>query len=239
MRRLTLIFIALALVIAACSGDNTDSSPSTTEPGTASTLPTVNRPDRPITGALANQSLVRFDQCDSFLEYVIEHALERVGPYGLQGGGFGFPVPMPGVMFEGDVAIAMEESMAASDGAPVPAAAPAPDRVQGVDFSGTNVQEIGVDEPDIVKTDGNRIIALSEQTLFVVDVTGDGPTLLGKVSLQDVSVREIFLYEDRILALGSGYGPCTTAASASPLTVTTRRRSPRSSRSTSPTAIPS
>ena len=36
---------------------------------------------------------------------------------------------------------------------PSPRRHPAP--VQGVDFSGTNVQEAGVDEPDIVKTDGN------------------------------------------------------------------------------------
>ena len=204
MRRLALTFIALALVVGACTGDTTEGSPSTTEPTVATTRPTVNRPDGQITGVLASQSLIQFDQCDAFLDYVIEHALERVGPYGLQGGGFGFPVPM---FFEGDMAV---EEMA-GDGVPVPAAAPAadpaPGRVEGVDFSGTNVQEIGVDEPDIVKTDGNRIVALSQQTLVVVDVTGDNPKLLGKVSLQDVSVREIFLYGDRILALGSGYGP--------------------------------
>jgi len=208
MRRFILTFIALALVLAACTSSDEEpiSSPTTTEAG--ATQPTIVRPDRPTTGVLASQSLVPFDACDGFLEYVIEHALEQVGPYGLQGFNFGFPVAMPGVVFEGDVAFAVDEQASFDGAAPTPAAALAPDSAPraGVDFSGTNVQELGVDEPDIVKTDGNRIIALSEQTLFIIDVTGDNPKLLGKISLQDVSVRDLFLYEDRILALGGGYG---------------------------------
>ena len=43
------------------------------------------------------------------------------------------------------------------------------------DFSGTNMQEIGVDEPDILKTDGRRIFAVTDRTLRVIDVaSGDG-----------------------------------------------------------------
>ena len=37
------------------------------------------------------------------------------------------------------------------------------------DFSGTNVQEIGVDEPDVIKTDGRRIFAVTDRTLRVID----------------------------------------------------------------------
>jgi uncharacterized secreted protein with C-terminal beta-propeller domain len=202
MRRIALTFMSLALILSACTSDSSEPSP-TTAPVATSDGPTITRPNQPITGVLATQSLVQFDQCDAFLDYVIEHALELVGPYGLQGGGFGYPVPF----FEGDMVM---EMAAATDGAavPAPAAQPVPDAPrEGVDFSGTNVQEIGVDEPDIVKTDGNRIIALSEQTLFVVDVTGDNPELLGKISLQDVSVRDLFLFEDRVLAMGGGYAP--------------------------------
>ena len=43
---------------------------------------------------------------------------------------------------------------------------------QGVDFSGTNVQEEGVDEPDIVKTDGNTLFAVANGKLRAVDVGG-------------------------------------------------------------------
>ena len=37
------------------------------------------------------------------------------------------------------------------------------------DFSGTNTQELDVDEPDIVKTDGRRIFAVTDRTLRVID----------------------------------------------------------------------
>eukprot|EP00171_Calliarthron_tuberculosum_P008958 IDg8958t1 len=37
------------------------------------------------------------------------------------------------------------------------------DPVAGKDFSGTNVQVKGVDEPDIIKTDGKRVFTLSSQ----------------------------------------------------------------------------
>ncbi len=53
----------------------------------------------------------------------------------------------------------------------------------GVEFSGTNVQVTGVDEPDIVKTDGRRIIAVSGSVLTVVDVTGPEPVIMGHVAL--------------------------------------------------------
>src|SRR3954469_18024646 len=46
------------------------------------------------------------------------------------------------------------------------AAAPAPDAGGSApEFSGTNTQEIGVDEPDIVKTDGKRVFAVTDRTL--------------------------------------------------------------------------
>ena len=53
----------------------------------------------------------------------------------------------------------------------------------GVEFSETNVQVTGVDEPDIVKTDGRRIITVSRSVLTVVDVTGSEPQVMGHVAL--------------------------------------------------------
>ena len=54
---------------------------------------------------------------------------------------------------------------------------------QGVDFSGTNVQEEGVDEPDIVKTDGNTLFAVANGKLNAVDVSGAKPRLLDTLKL--------------------------------------------------------
>ncbi len=199
MRRITLTLVALALVLTACTGDTADSPPTTTGP--TGSRPAVVRPTQPITAVLASQSLVQFDECDGFLDYVIEHALDLVGPYGLQNGFFGYAVGFPGEVFFEDDVRALAAPQAASIGAEG-----APTLVSGVDFSGTNVQELGVDEPDIVKTDGRRIIVLAEQTLFVIDITGDSPKLLGKISLRDIAVRDLFLSGDRVLALGSSFG---------------------------------
>ena len=46
---------------------------------------------------------------------------------------------------------------------------------EGVDYSGTNVQEQGVDEPDSVKTNGKTLFAVAGNRLNAVDVTGLAP----------------------------------------------------------------
>ncbi len=90
-----------------------------------------------------------------------------------------------------------------------PAAAPtenAAGGTAGTDFSGTNTQEVDVDEPDIIKTDGKRIFAVTDRTLRVVDVaTG---TVTGTLALDGYGHR-LLLRGNRILAIGSkgGYVP--------------------------------
>ena len=58
--------------------------------------------------------------------------------------------------------------------APGSAAAPAPvtERATGSE-NGTNVQEAGVDEPDVVKTDGSLLVRVEDGDLATYDVTGD------------------------------------------------------------------
>jgi hypothetical protein len=51
------------------------------------------------------------------------------------------------------------------------------------------VQEVGVDEPDIVKTDGKRILAVSGNQLQVVDVTGPKPGLASTLDLGAYGAR--------------------------------------------------
>ncbi len=70
------------------------------------------------------------------------------------------------------------------------------------DFSSTNVQEVGVDEPDIVKTDGARLWAVSDGRLRAVDVAGDEPRLLGSVELEG-SGHQLFIRGDRALILAT------------------------------------
>ena len=71
---------------------------------------------------------------------------------------------------------------------------------QGVDFSGTNVQEEGVDEPDIVKTDGNTLYAVANGKLNAVDVRTAKPQLLDTLKLDPGRSYELLLHGDRLLA---------------------------------------
>lgn len=100
--------------------------------------------------------LREFGSCDELLGYLQEHALERVGPWGLGDGGHG------GWAESTDDA-AMADSAEAAD----VDLASAPQ--EGTDFSGTNNQEQGVEEPDVVQTDGRVIVTVSGGRLVVVD----------------------------------------------------------------------
>ena len=77
---------------------------------------------------------------------------------------------------------------------------------QGVDFSGTNVQVEGVDEADIIKTDGRRIIVSSGEWVTVVDVTGSEPEITGRVNVPNNNASEMLFYRDRVLLLSTGWG---------------------------------
>lgn len=68
------------------------------------------------------------------------------------------------------------------------------------DFSGTNVQEAGVDEPDILKTDGRRIFAVTDRTLRVIDVASS--TVTGTLAL-DGTGHTLMLRGDRVLAIAA------------------------------------
>ena len=69
------------------------------------------------------------------------------------------------------------------------------------DYSGTNVHELGVDEPDLVKTDGSRIVSVTNDVLHVVDAASRRVT--GEVLLPAHSggPAELLLRDDRALVL--------------------------------------
>jgi len=70
------------------------------------------------------------------------------------------------------------------------------------DFSGTNVQEAGVDEPDIVKTDGRRIFAVTDRTLRIV-APGGGVT--ASLALDGFG-HQLLIRGDRVLVVASKGG---------------------------------
>jgi hypothetical protein len=79
-----------------------------------------------------------------------------------------------------------------------------PERAAGGDFSGTNVQEQGVDEPDIVKTNGAQAFAIAGDALHAVDVRAPAPAVLDSLPLTDGS-HTLLLRGDRALVISSLY----------------------------------
>ncbi len=125
-----------------------------------------------------------FGSCEDLLGYYIENALERVGPYGLGGD------RLIRVFFGQDEAMATEDSMAVASAT----------SQSDSSFSGTNVQVAGVDEADLVKTDGRHIYSVldTQNLLRIVEVSDGGVRVLSSL---DVGFRPggMLLWEDTLL----------------------------------------
>ena len=149
-------------------------------------------------------SLQAFDACEDFLAEVKAQAKDQVGPYGL-GYGYGYggggPVPDFAMAQRGSAGLAAGGADGGATG-DVAVAAPAPEA--GKDFSETNVQEKGVDEPDIVKTNGELIVIASGGILRVIE-PGDEPKQIGMVDVPGVGGDQILMTDDRVLVFGGGH----------------------------------
>ena len=79
-----------------------------------------------------------------------------------------------------------------------------------VDYSRTNIQEAGVDEGDIIKTDGTWIYILKQDGSFSIVRANDGApkvestTKLEKTGLSNRELREMYLDGDRLIIVEEG-----------------------------------
>ncbi len=108
-----------------------------------------------------NIAFSRFSSCDAFLKYVRPIALEQVGPYGFEQYFDGVPVPAA----EG----APSTRVAAAPVAPSPAESADAAKSTSGGTSTTNTQEAGVDEGDIVETDGTYVYAAIGRKVFITN----------------------------------------------------------------------
>jgi len=70
-------------------------------------------------------------------------------------------------------------------------------------YSTTNIQVAGVDEADIVKTDGKYLYAVSGQNIFILNAyPPEEAELLSKIVFNGTYPREIFVSGDRLVVLG-------------------------------------
>jgi len=89
---------------------------------------------------------------------------------------------------------------------PAPAVPVEPSEPAGTDYSETNIQVEGVDEADIVKTDGEYIYIVSGSTITIVKAyPPEEAKVLSKISLTG-GITGIFINGDRLAVFETEYG---------------------------------
>jgi hypothetical protein len=162
------------------------------------------RPARPVAADKPNTpvfrgELVSYNSCDSMLTALRARARALVGPYGFSGGyetfrsaGGSYDLK-EAVPLAGGTTAALAPEAAASDSTG--------------NYSATNNQVTGVDEPDVVKTNGKVMVSLDGQQLHIVDVQNS--KLRATLALPYAGT-ELLLAGDQVVILSgesSGGGP--------------------------------
>jgi hypothetical protein len=147
--------------------------------------------------------LERFGDCEELRRWYVDAALPHVTAWGLGGG----PVtPMPLVELGRDMRAATAEAASGST-----------DQVVTNNDTGTNVQEAGVDEPDLAKTAGSLVAHVHRRQVVLTDTGGDEPRRLSSVRLpRGLDAAELLLLGDRLVVLGTTWqvwgGPASSDA---------------------------
>ena len=208
-----LVVAAATLTLAGCVGSHdapslgqadapttTASRPSTSTTTVPSTSPTT--PTGPARFSSLGSSRLRFfAECPDLLAYMQGEALKRVTAWGLAGGPWNYYGGGPVPMMEAPTAGARA---AAADSASAPAATASPN------FSGTNTQEVGVDEGDMVETDGTHVFVASQDGVRIVNVAD--ATVTAKLDLPD-GTHQLLLDGSRLLVATQPYSGVDTVVS--------------------------
>ncbi len=114
------------------------------------------------------------------------------------------PISQPAVTTSTGKAVPTATGSTAGGAPSVSSAADSGSTSSTTSYSTTNNQEEGVDEPDIVKTDGSTIFAVAGNTLEAVSVTGGAPTIAGTLNLGAAgSSAQLLLDGNRLLVISS------------------------------------
>ena len=170
--------------------------------GRAATSASEERASRPRPVAWQGDDLTPAASCEQLLEWYVDGAEELVTPWGWSGG----LLDVGGAWrtFARDGVLELQGFAAKQ--------APAPANARGMtnatqSETGTNVQEAGVDEPDVAKSDG-RLLARVERTgrtsdLVLADVSGPTVEETARLDLPDVGDPELLLVGDTVVVAGT------------------------------------
>jgi len=81
------------------------------------------------------------------------------------------------------------------------------DATFSVGYSTTNIQVTGVDEADIVKTDGNYLYVIANNLVYIVDASPQNAQVVSKIAFNNTYLAGIFISQDsnRLVVFGSQY----------------------------------
>lgn len=168
-------------------------------------------PPQPFVPAAGKDALIAFDGCAELLDRYVDANLDEVGPYGWE-------QPPYTVMDDWrDAAGAVPEQSApaparGSDAAGEGSVTGSAEDAVTSSETGTNVQEAGVDEPDVAKTDGRLLVRLVDDAVEVLDVSGPRAELLATHPFPGgLHATGLLLVDDHVLVVTET--PVTFAAS--------------------------
>ncbi len=141
--------------------------------------------------------LKKFNSTDEIEQYLKDSLAAR------QQDGYYLPSPVTGGM--GDGVNAPQGSAEKSD-----SGIPASSQQGSIDYSKTNIQVTGVDEPDIIKNDGRYIYTISGQTLAIIRAyPAEGASVVSETEINDTP-KELFVNGDRLILFSTGTEPSET-----------------------------
>jgi len=151
----------------------------------------VAGPERKLPVATGH-ALAPATSCADLLTWYVDNTLDLVTPWGWGGGVL--------LYAEDGVRRSLSPALPGLD-----AAAPGAIKGQGSSETGTNVQETGVDEPDVVKTDGRVLVRIDGDDLTTYDVSGTTVRRLSTIDLpgKQLADAELLLAGDQVVVIGS------------------------------------
>lgn len=146
---------------------------------------------------VSTPDLVAFDDCDDLEVRLKDSIIEDYRIQLLQAVEEQYYYFWDDVMLEDDV---MAESTDSGNGG---TSTPVPRRAEGTDYSGTNNQEGGVDEADVVKTDGYYIYFLNGKKLEIMGVPEFGELVYQSNTTIEGNPNSMLLDGDRLVVISS------------------------------------
>lgn len=150
-------------------------------------------------------SLVAAGDCDALRDWFVDNTRDQVTAWGWGGG-----------VLYGGARGALDDAISMPDAARAPDAATTGKSLNEATSSatGTNVQEAGVDEPDVVKANDDVLVRAVGDDLVVYDVSGKAPERVGRLDLPGRVQQqpELLLAGDRAVVLSQTWdadGPTT------------------------------